>query len=284
MWPADRNPMPDALARYWTALIRRAPADELSRLAEPFDPDLVATIDRMRVERSDPRPDPTFVARLEDDLMRTFAMQSNTTVSLRIPQPARPNGRFPSARSDPWLPARPLPALRRRVVQLALVVIVVAALGGSGFWYFSDDSPKSSIPAAVVTKSTPDPTSANDPEANKALVLRYLNEAWNQEKTDVVDEVLAPGFTWRVLPGEIYLSGRFAVKQEIEAVRASLEGPWLTIDVAIAEDEYVAIRWTLTSTSMATPATTTVLCAGTDFYRIEDGLIAELWQESSSCS
>jgi hypothetical protein len=53
--------------------------------------------------------------------------------------------------------------------------------------------------------------------------------------------------------------------------------------VAHAGDDLVATRWSFTSTSGAAPTTTTLLCTETDISRIEDGLLAELWQESVSC-
>jgi hypothetical protein len=126
--------------------------------------------------------------------------------------------------------------------------------------------------------------SANDPAANKALVLRYEEEVWNQGNTDVVYEVLAPEFIWRFSSTEIFLVGPDAVKAHADNLNSQIEGMGLTVDIALAEDDLVAIRWSLTSTSVATPATTTLLCTGNDIYRIDNGLIAESWQESASCA
>ena len=37
-----------------------------------------------------------------------------------------------------------------------------------------------------------------DPEANKAIVRRLIEEAWNQRKLDVIDETIAPEFIYHI--------------------------------------------------------------------------------------
>ena len=158
--------------------------------------------------------------------------------------------------------------MRRNPIFIALVTMVLAgALAGSS-----------------LTAQAQDATPAADPAANKALVLRFLDEIWNKGTFAVADEILAPDFTWRFGATEIFLVGPEAVKMHYENLRGNIPGVGLTADIAIAEGEYVAVRWSLTSTSQATPSTTTLLCTGNNIYRIAGGLIAELWQESLSCA
>ena len=52
MWTPRRGPERESLNRYWNALNRGAPPEELARLAAPLDPTLIAAIDRARSKRS----------------------------------------------------------------------------------------------------------------------------------------------------------------------------------------------------------------------------------------
>jgi hypothetical protein len=128
------------------------------------------------------------------------------------------------------------------------------------------------------------PASDSDLEANKALVLRYESEVWDKGNTDVVFEVLAEDFTWRFAISEVFLIGPESVKMHADTLDRQIEGMGLTVDLMVAEGNMVAIRWTFTSTPEATPTVTTVLCTGNDFFRIENGKLAELWSESVSCA
>jgi hypothetical protein len=158
-------------------------------------------------------------------------------------------------------------------------MLVVAVLGGTAFYRTAQ--PGSTASAAA--QATPEAGQAHDLEANKALVLRYQTEVWDKGNTDVVYEVLAPDFTWHFAISEIFLVGPDAVKQHAENLGAQIEGMGLTVDKILAEGDQVAIRWTLTSTAAATPDVTTILCTGNDIYRVEDGQLAEVWNETASC-
>ena len=128
------------------------------------------------------------------------------------------------------------------------------------------------------------PTPATDAAANKELVLRFYEEVWNKGNTDFAYEVLAPDFNWWFGIDELFLIGPEAVKLHAENLGAQIEGMGLTVDIALAEGEYVATRWTFTSTPEATPTATTVLCTGNDIWRFENGMAVEMWQESVSCA
>jgi ketosteroid isomerase-like protein len=131
-----------------------------------------------------------------------------------------------------------------------------------------------------------DATSTNDIEANKALVQRYYDEVWSGGDTNVALEVLAPDFKWWFGIDELFKEGPEATKAHAETLRAQIEGMGYTLDKILAEDDLVAVRWILTSTTAGangTPAATTVFCTGNNIIRIEDGLIAELWTETASC-
>jgi hypothetical protein len=158
-----------------------------------------------------------------------------------------------------------------RLASIALLALtVVGLLAGAAFVVRAQDS-----------------TPPADIEANKALVLRYQNEVWDQGTTDVVFEVLAPDFTWRFGATEIFLVGPDAVKAHADNLHANIEGMAVSVDIVVAEGEWVAIRWTLTETPQVEEGTPQaqphLLCTGNDIYRVADGLLAEVWQETVTC-
>jgi hypothetical protein len=128
------------------------------------------------------------------------------------------------------------------------------------------------------------PTPVIDAQANKELMLKYYEEVWNNGNTDFVYEALVPDFNWWFGISELFLVGPDAVKAHADNLHTSIEGMGLTVDLILAEGDYVAVRWTLTSTPEGTPgAAATVLCTGNDIVRMENGMAAEMWQETVSC-
>jgi predicted SnoaL-like aldol condensation-catalyzing enzyme len=85
-------------------------------------------------------------------------------------------------------------------------------------------------------------------EENKTLAVRMPLEVFVQGKLDVVDEVLAPGFTDHApaLPGQP--PGREGVKIFAAAVRQAFPDLDITINHAIAEGDLVALHITAPGT------------------------------------
>ena len=120
-------------------------------------------------------------------------------------------------------------------------------------------------------------------ETNKALSRRYLEEAFNQGKLNVLDEIIAkdhvstgPG----TLPG--LPAGPEGDKQLITMYRNAFPDVHFTIDEQIAEGDKVVTRWTGHGTHkgelLGIPATgksTTVTGIAVD--RIVNGKIVENW-------
>jgi eukaryotic-like serine/threonine-protein kinase len=130
MWTPRRRPEPDHLNRYWNALNRGAPPEELARLAEPLDPTVIAAIDRARALHRRRRPDPAFATRLEQDLMHAFATAPAGSVPLRPISPKPMNGRSAPRGRWAWLPALPVSKDRRRwaIAQLATALLILVTL------------------------------------------------------------------------------------------------------------------------------------------------------------
>jgi outer membrane protein assembly factor BamB len=154
-----RRPEQEHLNRYWNALNRGAPPEELARLAEPLDPTLIAAIDRAHALHRRRRPDPAFANRLERDLMHAFATAPAGSVPLRPRRSGPLNGRF-SPRSQ----ARPLfggSESRRRwaFAQLATALLLVVTLLAVYFAFFNGNQPAhqpvTPLPTTPVIVPTP---------------------------------------------------------------------------------------------------------------------------------
>jgi predicted SnoaL-like aldol condensation-catalyzing enzyme len=126
-----------------------------------------------------------------------------------------------------------------------------------------------------------DTTSTNDLEANKALAARFHEDLFNQGNLDAADEILTSDFTWYSPPQTVFLVGPAAIKQQAAGLRADWPDVAITTDDVIAAGDRVVHRWTLRATAatesgMAFP----IVYTGIDIFRIEDGRLAELWQNT----
>lgn len=197
MGTADRAEA-QAVAAYWIALVQRAPAEELARLAEPLDPDLVATIARIRAAQRYVQPEPAFVAWLEMDLMRAFLARRHGTVPLRPTRPAPTNDRAAGGAPSGVLPALPLGSPPRRwgVAQLATAALLLLTLGFGirllGPRWLGDPAARF-IPAPALVA-----TSAATPTAGPLLRLT-LTAAWTRdiEWVGLARATYAPGGSTR---------------------------------------------------------------------------------------
>jgi steroid delta-isomerase-like uncharacterized protein len=118
-------------------------------------------------------------------------------------------------------------------------------------------------------------------EENKALVLRIVDEAWNQGKLEVIGEAFAPDYQeHNPRPGqELGIEG---YKAGVSMMRAAF--PDLTLDVhdLIAEGDRIALLYTLRGTHggdlMGIPASgQRVSSEGMVFARFRDGKVIERW-------
>ena len=117
-------------------------------------------------------------------------------------------------------------------------------------------------------------------EANKLLVHRHINEAWNQGRVNNT-----------LLAADVHLHdpvfpnldpGARNVRNHIQACRRAFPDLTFTIDDTVAERNEVVIHWTARGTHMGDflgmqpthrPATVT----GTSIYRLEGSRIVEEW-------
>src|SRR5688500_4950460 len=118
--------------------------------------------------------------------------------------------------------------MRRRLFILALLAMMLA--GGTA--------------GQLVSTGAQSPTPATDAQAHKELMLKYYEEVWNNGNTDFVYEALAPDFQWWFSISELFLVGPDAVKAHADNLHANIEGMGFTVNIILAEGDYVAVRWT----------------------------------------
>jgi predicted ester cyclase len=120
-------------------------------------------------------------------------------------------------------------------------------------------------------------------EANKAIVRRFLEEAFGKGNLAVLDEIIAPDLVSggpNALPG--LPPGPEGQKMLITAYRNAFPDIHFTIDEQVAEGNTVVTRWTGQATHKGelagippTGRPATVVGIGVD--RIETGKIVETW-------
>src|SRR5215213_6832935 len=155
--------------------------------------------------------------------------------------------------------------MRWLFVVVSIVVVLVGLIGGG---------------AGRLGTAAQDATPTSDLEANKALARQFHEEIFDQGNRAAADEILTPDFVWHSPPQETFLVGPEAVKQAATDLRAFIPDFVLTDDDEIAEGDRVVIRWTLTGTAQGESGPVPVTFTGIDIFRIADGRLAELWQNT----
>ena len=120
-----------------------------------------------------------------------------------------------------------------------------------------------------------------DPEANKAVVMRYV-EAWNQHNLDMVDEVMIADVIHHdpvLYPGESALEPH---KQVVGMYFLAFPDLHSEVEVTLAEGDKVVMHGAVTGTHqgelMGIPATgRQVAWTWTTISRIADGKMVEMW-------
>jgi len=118
-------------------------------------------------------------------------------------------------------------------------------------------------------------------EENKAIVRRYLDEAWNRGNVNILDEVTAPTYA-RYLAGLDTPLDQEAQKQRIASFHKAMPDVHLSIDDLFAEGDRVVFRITLRGTHQGTfmgaaPTGKPITVTAIDIVRMVDGKIVDHW-------
>lgn len=119
-------------------------------------------------------------------------------------------------------------------------------------------------------------------EENKALVLRFYEQVWNEGNVEVADEVFAPDYVRHDLRPTQARPGPEGQREIATAFRAAFPDLRMRVDLILGEGDLVAARWTTEGTNTGSwggrPATgARATFSGVNVFRFADGKVVELW-------
>ncbi|MFC7213169.1 ester cyclase [Saliphagus sp. GCM10025334] len=127
---------------------------------------------------------------------------------------------------------------------------------------------------------------------NKEIVRRYYEEAFNEGRTDLLEELIAenvvnhdPVSDETLTPEES--RGFEGFVRHVEAAHEAFDGATVTIEDMVAEGDTVAVRFTFAGTHEGRfagfdPTGERLEGSNMVFMRLGDGMIVERWEESDS--
>jgi predicted ester cyclase len=129
-------------------------------------------------------------------------------------------------------------------------------------------------------------------EANKEVVRRAYEEAWNNQNVDVLDKLLPVDYLMHTRP--TVKDGREAIKNVIRAYHAAFPDLHVTIEDLVAEGDKVVMRGTWEGTHLGVwntelfgpvqPTGVRAKWGGTHLFRVADGRIVESYYSTDFLS
>jgi steroid delta-isomerase-like uncharacterized protein len=118
-------------------------------------------------------------------------------------------------------------------------------------------------------------------EGNKALIRRYIEEAWNRGDLSVIGEVFAESHVGND-PANPGVRGPEGVRQLVILYRSAFPDTHFIIEDQIAEGDRVVTRWRASGTHKGeligiAPTGKRVTVTGIDVSRISGGKVVESW-------
>jgi steroid delta-isomerase-like uncharacterized protein len=119
-------------------------------------------------------------------------------------------------------------------------------------------------------------------EENKALIQRFVEEAFNKGNLDVADEVYASTFISHDTTAPEGQGSPEGVKQFVSTYLSAFPDGHTTVEDSIAEGDKVAYRWTFRGTHQGelmgiSPTGEQVEITGITINRLSGGKIEEQW-------
>lgn len=119
-------------------------------------------------------------------------------------------------------------------------------------------------------------------EENRALIQRFVDEAFNRGNLDVVDEIYAPVYVGHTAGFPDQTLGPEGVKEFVELYRSAFPDLHTTIEDMVTEGDKLVYRWTAVGTHQGellgvAPSSNRMEITGITIDRIEDGKIVETW-------
>jgi predicted ester cyclase len=118
-------------------------------------------------------------------------------------------------------------------------------------------------------------------EENKAIVRRYLDEAWTKRNVNIIDELMAPDYA-RYLPGQDKPLDREGQKQRIAGFLKAMPDMVFMVDDLFAEGDRVVFRVTIRGAHQGAlmgiaPTGKQLTVTAIDIARLENGKIVDHW-------
>ncbi|HKV59668.1 MAG TPA: ester cyclase [Ktedonobacteraceae bacterium] len=116
---------------------------------------------------------------------------------------------------------------------------------------------------------------------NKAIVRKYLDEAWTKRNVDILDELMAPNYA-RYLPGQDKPLDREAQKKRIAGFFTAMPDLVFLVEDLFAEEDRVVFRVMIRGTHDGTflgvaPTGKQLTVTAIDIARLENGKIVDHW-------
>jgi predicted ester cyclase len=129
-----------------------------------------------------------------------------------------------------------------------------------------------------------DPAAPGSPAANKAVVRRWMEEAWSRGNLGVLDEIIAPDYVLHGAADPDTPPGPTGAKRMTAAFRRAFPDLQGAIEDLIAEGDRVVCRWSARATHRGpfagvAPTNRPVTFTGVEIVRLVDGKIVEGWDE-----
>ncbi|UCD50393.1 MAG: ester cyclase, partial [Phycisphaerales bacterium] len=120
------------------------------------------------------------------------------------------------------------------------------------------------------------------PEANKALLQRFVEDIMNQQNLELIDELFAADYVMHTALSPVEVRGPEGLKQMLGMYAVVFPDAQVTIEDTVAEEDQVVFRFTLTGTHngelMGIPPTGRhITMTGISVHRFADGKFAETW-------
>jgi len=117
---------------------------------------------------------------------------------------------------------------------------------------------------------------------NKALVRRFYEEVWDRGNSDVAYEVFADDYIRHDLRPTDAHPGPGGQKRIADDFRAAFPDLRVTVDLIIAEGDFVVGRWTASGTQLGSwgplaPTGRQATFSAVNIFRFESGRVGEIW-------
>ena len=122
----------------------------------------------------------------------------------------------------------------------------------------------------------------NTAKENKAMVQRWVDEAWHNRNANAVDEFCATNYIGH--EGSVEVKGIEGMRERVNAFHQAFSGIRVTFEEQVAAGDKIAVRWRAKTTHqgefMGIPATgKEATWTGIFIARIEKGKFVEVWQD-----